>query len=264
MRLLLARHGESLWNAERRFQGTTDIALSARGRAQASALGRGAGRLPDPRRLREPVPARAGDRRDWRWPAPVSRWSVVEELRELSLGDWEGCTVDEVRARDGDPYVAWVRAPHDCPPPGGEPLPVVSERVRAGLDRIAGAHDRGDDVLVVAHGGVISVYACHLLGCSFNPLWRLRVDNASLTVVRPPRLVSLNETGHLPADARPRPPAADEPGRPLAERAVTVLLRALRRDRAAAVRHPPQRRGHAARARGPPAPDAHRACRARG
>jgi hypothetical protein len=31
-------------------------------------------------------------------------------------------------------------------------------------------------------------------------LWRLRVDTASLTIVRPPRLVSLNETGHLPAD----------------------------------------------------------------
>jgi len=130
---------------------------------------------------------------------------VMEELRELSLGTWEGCTVDEVRAQDGDPYVAWVRAPHDCPPPGGEPLPVVRERVRAALDRIAAAHPDGEDVLVVAHGGVISVYACHLLGCSFNQLWRLRVDNASLTIVRPPRLVSLNETGHLPAALAPGP-----------------------------------------------------------
>ena len=40
MRLLLARHGESVWNAEKRFQGHTDIALSDRGRAQAEALGR--------------------------------------------------------------------------------------------------------------------------------------------------------------------------------------------------------------------------------
>src|SRR5262249_43768559 len=40
VRLLLARHAESVWNAERRFQGRTDIALSARGRAQAEALGR--------------------------------------------------------------------------------------------------------------------------------------------------------------------------------------------------------------------------------
>jgi broad specificity phosphatase PhoE len=202
VRLLLARHGESTWNAERRFQGSTDIALSARGRAQAEALARGlrgyrvrAAYVSPFRRARETAElALEGTG------VPLV---VLEELRELSLGQWEGCTVDEIRAQDGDPYLAWLRAPHDCPPPGGEPLPVVSERVRAAIDRIAAAHPNGDDVLVVAHGGVISVYACHLLGCSFNDLWRLRVDNASLTVVRPPRLVSLNETGHLAGELAP-------------------------------------------------------------
>jgi alpha-ribazole phosphatase/probable phosphoglycerate mutase len=199
MRLLLARHGESLWNAERRFQGHTDVALSPKGRAQAEALGRGLRGYRVRAAYVSPF-CRAVETAELALRGTGIPLVVVEELRELSLGTWEGCTVDEVRARDGDPYVAWVRAPHDCPPPGGEPLPVVSERVRAGLDRIAAAHLDGDDVLVVAHGGVISVYACHLLGCSFNQLWRLRVDNASLTIVRPPRLVSLNETGHLPAD----------------------------------------------------------------
>ena len=202
MRLLLARHGESLWNAERRFQGSTDVPLSARGRAQAKALAGGlrgyrvrAAYVSPFRRARETAElALAGTG------VPLV---VLDELRELSLGQWEGCTVDEVRARDGDPYVAWLRAPHDCPPPGGEPLPVVSARVRVAVDRIAAAHPDGEDVLVVAHGGVISVYACHLLGCSFNALWRLRVDNASLSVVRPPRLVSLNETGHLSGDLAP-------------------------------------------------------------
>jgi len=84
-------------------------------------------------------------------------------------------------------------------------LDAVSARVRAAVDRIAAAHAPGDDVAIIAHGGVISVYACCLLGCSFNQLWRLRVDNASLTIVRPPRLVSLNETGHLPAALAPGP-----------------------------------------------------------
>src|SRR5881394_424675 len=175
MRLLLARHGETTWNAERRFQGRTDVALSARGRAQAEALGRAlrgyriaAAYVSPFRRARETAEvALAGTG------VPVT---PVEELRELSLGEWEGCTVDEVRAREGDPYRAWLRAPHDCPPPGGEPLPVVSERVRAAIDRIAAAHPNGEDVLIVSHGGVISVYACALLGCSFNQLWKLRVD----------------------------------------------------------------------------------------
>ncbi|HEX2440510.1 MAG TPA: histidine phosphatase family protein [Methylomirabilota bacterium] len=202
MRLLLARHGESLWNAERRFQGATDIALSDRGRAQAEALARGL------RGYRVRAAYVSPYRRAVETAERALRGTGVplvidEELRELSLGEWEGCTVEEVRARDGDPYVAWLRAPHDCPPPGGEPLPVVSERVQAALARIAAAHPAGDDVLVVAHGGVISVYACYLLGCSFNDLWRLRVDNASLTVVRPPRLVSLNDTAHLGGDLAP-------------------------------------------------------------
>jgi broad specificity phosphatase PhoE len=202
VRLLLARHGESMWNAERRFQGSTDVPLSPRGRAQAEALARGlrpyrvgaAYVSPFRRALETAELALKGTG------IPVV---VLDDLRELSLGQWEGCTVDEIRAQDGDPYVAWLRAPHDCPPPGSEPLPVVSDRVRAAVDRIAAVHPGRDDVLVVAHGGVISVYACHLLGCSFNRLWRLRVDNASLTVVRPPRLVSLNETGHLAGELAP-------------------------------------------------------------
>jgi broad specificity phosphatase PhoE len=205
MRLLLARHGESVWNAERRFQGNTDVELSARGRAQAEALGRAL-------RGRRVAAAYVSPFRRARETAELAlresgvRLTVIEELRELSLGAWEGCTVDEIRAQAGDPYRAWVRAPHDCPPPGGEPLPAVGERVRAALERIAAAHPDGDDVLVVSHGGVISVYVCHLLGCDFNQLWRLRVDNASLTVARPPRLVSLNDTAHLAGDLAPGPP----------------------------------------------------------
>jgi broad specificity phosphatase PhoE len=188
-----------MWNEVRKFQGTADIALSTLGMRQAEALGR----------------ALRGRRLAAAYVSPMQRafetarialadtavpLVPVEELRELSLGEWEGCTVDEIRGRDGDPYQQWVRAPVDCPPPGAEALHEVLGRVVPALDRIAAAHPNGDDVLVVAHGGVISVYACHVLGCSLNTLWRLRIDNASLTVVEPPRLLTLNDTSHL-ADA---------------------------------------------------------------
>jgi broad specificity phosphatase PhoE len=193
--LFLARHGQTDWNAMRRFQGESDVGLSARGRAQADALGRAfrgrrlAAVYASPlRRARETAAIAVGD---------GMAVTTVESLRELSLGQWEGRTVDEIRREDGDPYLAWLRAPHDCPPPGGEPLDQVAARVRGALARIAAAHADGEEVLVVAHGGVISVYACDLLGSSFNSLWRLRVDNCSLTVVKPPRLVSINDTAHL-------------------------------------------------------------------
>jgi alpha-ribazole phosphatase/probable phosphoglycerate mutase len=196
MRLLLARHGQSVWNAERRFQGSTDVALSTLGVAQARALGvalrgyRLAAAYVSPFR-------RAVETAEIALEGTGVPLVPLDELRELSLGQWEGCTVEEISGQAGDPYRAWLYAPHDCPPPGGEPLDAVSARVRAAMDRIAAAHEPGDDVAVIAHGGVISVYACSLLGCSFNQLWRLRVDNASLTMARPPRLVSLNDTSHL-------------------------------------------------------------------
>jgi broad specificity phosphatase PhoE len=199
VRLLLARHGQSVWNQVRKFQGANDVGLSDLGRVQSEALGRA---------------LRAGYRVAAAYVSPMCRaldtaeialagtgipLVPIPELRELSLGEWEGCTVDEVRARDGNPYRAWVRSPLDCPPPGGEPLPDVCGRVLKAIGQIRASHRNGDDVLVVAHGGVISVYLCHLLGVSFNSLWRMRIDNCSLTIVRPPRLVSVNDTAHLPS-----------------------------------------------------------------
>jgi broad specificity phosphatase PhoE len=195
---LLVRHGQSEWNRVRRFQGANDVGLSDTGRAQAEAFGRALRRgyrvaaayVSPLRRARETAEIALAGTAIPLVPSP--------DLRELSLGEWEGRTVDEVRALHGDPYHAWVRAPLDYPPPGGETLPEVCRRVLRAVERIAASHRDGDDVLVVAHGGVISVYLCHLLGVSFNALWRLRVDNGSLSIAKPPRLVCINDTAHLP------------------------------------------------------------------
>ena len=89
MRLLLARHGQSVWNAERRFQGATDVPLSPLGRAQAEALGQAlrgrrlaAAYVSPFRRARETAQlALAGT------DVPLV---TFDDLRELSLGSWEG------------------------------------------------------------------------------------------------------------------------------------------------------------------------------
>ena len=212
MKLLLARHGQTEWNADRRFQGHTDISLSARGRAQAHALGRALRERRVSAAYVSPM-RRAVETAEIALAGAGIPYTPIEELRELSLGAWEGCTVDEIRGQDGDPYAAWLRAPLDCPPPGAEPLPDVRDRVLAAVGRMSAAHDDGD-ALIIAHGGVISVYACHVLGCSFNQLWRLRVDNCSLTVVRPPRIVMLNDTRHLGADLQSQHFRSDFAARP--------------------------------------------------
>ncbi|HSE02888.1 MAG TPA: histidine phosphatase family protein [Methylomirabilota bacterium] len=195
-RLLLARHGQSVSNAVRRFQGAQDVALSPLGVRQAEALRVAVGRRriahvyasPLERARRTAEIARAG------LALPMT---VVDDLRELSLGEWEGCTVEEIRTRPGDPYTRWVRDPVQCLPPGGEPLAEVQARVLRAIEGIAAAHPNGDDVLIVSHGGVISALLAHWLGLPLSSIWRLAVANCSLSEISPPRVVSVNETGHL-------------------------------------------------------------------
>jgi broad specificity phosphatase PhoE len=208
VRLLLARHGESVWNQARRFQGANDVELSPLGRAQAEALGRAIKGYKIAATYVSPM-RRALETAEIALAGTGVPLVPLEELRELSLGEWEGRTVDEISALEGDPYRAWVRAPLDCPPPGGEPLPAVRDRVLRALARIGARHPNGGDALVVAHGGVISVYLCHLLGVSFNALWRLRIDNCSLTIAKPPRLVRVNDTSHLSPAPRAASPAPE-------------------------------------------------------
>ena len=123
--------------------------------------------------------------------------TLVDDLRELSLGDWEGRTVEEVRALPGDPYGCWVRDPVGACPPNGEPLERVQARVVDAVEGIAAAHPDGEDVLVVCHGGVISAYLAHCLGLSLSSIWRLSVANCSLSAVSPPRVLSVNDVSHL-------------------------------------------------------------------
>ena len=194
--LYLARHGQSVSNAVRRFQGHQDVPLSELGRRQASALSAGlrgrpvahvyASPLDRARSTAELVVAEHG--------VPLT---LVEDLRELSLGDWEGRTVEEIQALPGDPYACWVRDPVGGCPPNGEPLERVQARVVRAIEAIVAAHPNGDDVLVVCHGGVISAYLAHCFGLPLSSIWRVSVSNCSLSAVAPPRVLSVNDVSHL-------------------------------------------------------------------
>jgi 2,3-bisphosphoglycerate-dependent phosphoglycerate mutase len=136
--LLLVRHGETDWNAERRWQGHTDVPLNTRGREQAAALAEqlaGDGRVDavyssDLSRARDTAQAVAQ-----RLGLPVV---VDPDLREIDVGSREGLTGDEVGERPWD----------------GEPHEAHGERVLRAVHRIAAAHPAGR-VLVVAHGGCL-------------------------------------------------------------------------------------------------------------
>jgi probable phosphoglycerate mutase len=156
-KVLVIRHAQSVWNAERRWQGWADVPLSERGERQAAGAGA---------RLRDAglVAAVASDLRRARRTAELISVAVdlgpvrVDDgFRERDVGEWSGLSAEEMEERFPGQREAWRDGLLDRPP-GGESTPQVLQRVDAGFARLEAdprLHDGGGGVLVVSHGGVI-------------------------------------------------------------------------------------------------------------
>jgi broad specificity phosphatase PhoE len=156
----LARHGESDWNVERRWQGHTDRPLTDRGREQAGRL---AERLADI----ELDAIYASDlRRAWETAEAIARprgLAVVRvpELREVHVGSWSGLTRDECAERFPDAFARWQAGGSGWD--DGESYEAMGERTVAAMLRLAAEHPDGA-ILVVSHGGPIRAVHAHALG----------------------------------------------------------------------------------------------------
>lgn len=157
--ILLARHGETDWNREGRFQGHADPPLNDTGRAQAQELGATLASdgisviySSDLRRAAETAKVVAA-----RLALPVSHDAA---LREIDVGSWSGLTRDEVRTRFPDGFARWLAGEigHD-----GETREQLVRRIVPAVLEIGRRHP-GERVLVVSHGGAIRALQRTLLG----------------------------------------------------------------------------------------------------
>jgi broad specificity phosphatase PhoE len=154
--LYLLRHGETAWNLERRMQGSKDSSLTARGRAQAAAMGRALAielaREPGPTVfLRSPL----GRTRETslvvgqELGVDPSEWRDDPRLAELRYGDWEGSTWAEIEANTPDAMATWRADPEGYCPPGGETHYDLRRRSAEALADIIAS---GVRTVVVSHG----------------------------------------------------------------------------------------------------------------
>lgn len=153
--LYLVRHGETDWNAERRYQGQRNIPLNARGRAQASENGRRlAVEAPDVAALTyiaSPL-ERARETMELMRRAiglAAEGYAIDERLREVSYGHWEGQLADDLAHTDPIGVAERRQDPFNWQPRGGESYAELTRRVTGWLDGIGG------DSVVVTHGGVV-------------------------------------------------------------------------------------------------------------
>ena len=197
-KLYLIRHAESAWNAERKVQGTCPgILLSEHGREQARLLGNRLRAIDaeaiycsDAERAVETARLALGDEREM---------IFMRELRELSLGEWEGRSLLELREKEPSTTDKWYREPTKVRIRGAEDIVRFRERVVRVIESIMEGSG-GGDVIIVTHGGVICAYLTHILGMKLDDLWSFSLPNASITTIIldfKPRLRSFGETAHL-------------------------------------------------------------------
>lgn len=174
--LVLLRHGQSVWNAENRFTGFTDVDLSDVGEGEAKAAGAGL----KAQNLRLDAVFTSTLKRAYHTAeialaasSPVNdhlknadgTWKTTrhDDLRERDYGDLTGLNKDELRDRYGAEQVQIWRRSYDVAPPGGESLADVVARVGPYFDRvIRPLLMAGQTVLVAAHGNSLRALLVHL------------------------------------------------------------------------------------------------------
>ncbi len=203
MRVLLVRHGETPWNAEGRYQGQTDIPLSALGEEQARKLGARLADVEITRAVASPLSRAQFTAELALGTARESMLTIDAGFSEIHHGTWEGKLAGEIAADDGERFAAWRSAPHSVLMPGigGESVDHVLDRAWPALQRACAGLDTSDTLLVVAHDAVNRVLLCRILGIPLSKLWGFRQAPTTLNLlegndVDSLEVVRLNDCSH--------------------------------------------------------------------
>jgi broad specificity phosphatase PhoE len=202
-RLLLVRHGQSIWNAEARIQGQACRGLSATGHTQAKALGEA---LADELALVEgEITLVTSDlQRCLETIRPLCERLGVEPevdagLRERSFGAWEGRLRTEVAAEDAERWQRFCEGEEVIAEVGGESAQQLGDRVEPVLRALLDATPRDGVTVAVTHGGPVWQGLHRLLGLPLATLGG--VANAGISEIvawrRSLALGRWNDVGHL-------------------------------------------------------------------
>jgi glucosyl-3-phosphoglycerate phosphatase len=156
VKLVLWRHGQTTYNAERRFQGQSDVPLNDVGRQQAARAARYLAAM-KPHAIFSSDLSRASETADALARLTGLPVQLDKDLRERGGGSWEGKTADEIRSQFPEAFASWA-------PADGETAAAVADRSSLAMERIADSLPGGSLAVVVSHGGALGFGAARLLG----------------------------------------------------------------------------------------------------
>jgi alpha-ribazole phosphatase len=198
-KLILIRHGQTVWNKELKYQGHSDVALTAAGSEQATLV---AQRL-------------AGEEIAAVYASDLSRAFItaqaiaksrklqvmpITDLREINFGQWEGLTYEQINARWPDILSKWYFSPDEVNIPGGESFRELKERAMRVINELVARHPK-QTIVVVSHGGTIRTILCAALNIHLNYVWNIQQDNTAVNIIKyyrdRPVVTLMNDTHHL-------------------------------------------------------------------
>lgn len=178
--IYLIRHGALETKGGKRFIGQIDLPLHEEGILQAKRLGQELSCL----RLSQIF---SSDLQRARQTAEfiAAKHNLVPtlcpELREISLGEWEGCYFEEIRRKFPEDFIRRGRDIVNFCPPGGESFQQCSQRVVAEWRRII--ENTTGNILIVGHAGVNRLILCHILGMPLANIFCLSQDYGCLNII---------------------------------------------------------------------------------
>lgn len=108
---------------------------------------------------------------------------TLPELREMAFGDWEGLTLSEIRNRFPEALERrQADLVHFRVSGGGESVGELAARIREVFDDIR-KQEKGNDMAVVAHGGVNRVILCHAMGLDLSCMFNIQQDYGCLNII---------------------------------------------------------------------------------
>ena len=171
--LILARHGETVWNVEKIYRGRTDVNLDEVGVKQAELLGRYLRNWELEAIYSSPL-IRAIDTANI-----IARYQkigvhITEGLVDFDYGEWQSLPEQEAKRLYPTLYNEWHNNPHKVKMPGGESLEDVKRRAIGVVNDVIPKYQ--GSIVLVAHRVVNKVLICSLLGLDNSHFWNINQD----------------------------------------------------------------------------------------
>ena len=202
-RIHIVRHGVTVWNRERRFQGHTDVPLSTDGERQAERTAAFMHDLPITTCFASDLSRAFETARPIAGTLGISA-QPVSDLREANKGILEGKYRDPDTGLLGDESHYHDENDIDSRPPGGESMVDLGNRSQRFFQRVCELEPNlpPGDILLVSHGGTMRALLSVLLDLPITASLSFHFDNCSLTTVEfrgqlPPLLTRYNDARHL-------------------------------------------------------------------